>query len=505
MNFQRSGGVLLHPTSLPGPHGIGDLGPEAHHFVDWLAEAACRLWQVLPLGHTGYGDSPYQCFSAFAGNPNLISPDLLESADLLTKEDLQEPGTEAAHARAEAMVDYASSIPRKAALLEKAFQRFTDLNPVGLREEFASFREQNAEWLEDYALFMALKQQHGGGSWVEWPEPIRKREQPALTAARESLAEQTLRFTFQQFLFFQQWHALQSHVHDKDITIIGDIPIFVAEDSADVWAHPELFHLDEERRSTVVAGVPPDYFSPTGQRWGNPLYRWEEHRKTGYAWWIQRFHAILHMVDVVRLDHFRGFAGYWEIPAANHTAEIGRWMPGPGADFLEAVKGSLEASSVAGDLPIIAEDLGLITPDVVELRDNFHLPGMRILQFGFSDPTNPFLPHHYPQHCVAYTGTHDNDTTRGWLNSASKAEKRLALKYLGSTPRNFVWEMIRAIWGSVAVYSVTPMQDLLDLGTEARMNFPSRLGGNWQWRLGAGELTDMLASKLKELNYLYSR
>ena len=503
MNFQRSGGILLHPTSLPGPYGIGDLGPHAHIFVDWLGISGCKLWQVLPLGHTGYGDSPYQCFSAFAGSPYLISPELLVSDGLLDESDLED-GRRLSADQSANDVDFANVIPWKMSLLGRAFERFQETDPVGLREEFGMFRAENSDWLDDYALFMALKEQHGGGSWVDWPEAIRKREEAAMREARQSLSERVLRFSFYQLLFFRQWAALHAHAHEKGIQIIGDIPIFVAEDSADVWAHPELFYLDEERKPTVVAGVPPDYFSPTGQRWGNPLYRWEEHKNTGYAWWISRFRSILGIVDIVRLDHFRGFAGYWEIPAANPTAEIGRWVPGPGTDFMEAIQRSL-APSGSEELPIIAEDLGVITTDVIELRERFHLPGMRILQFGFSDPRNAFLPHMYRTDCVAYTGTHDNDTARGWFESAPKGEARFALKYLHSTARNFVWDMVRAIWASVAVFAVAPMQDMLDLGTQARMNYPSRLGGNWHWRVVESELSDALARKLRDLNYLYFR
>ncbi len=508
MNFQRSGGILLHPTSLPSPYGIGDLGPEAYRFMDWLSEAGCRLWQVLPLGQTGYGDSPYQCFSAFAGNPYIISPDLLVRDGLLTQSDLEDCRAEVptpTEAQDESSVDFATAIPHKLALLARAFDHFQQMDPVGLREEFGVFRAQNTDWLDDYALFMALKEEQGGGSWVDWPEPIRKRDEAAMAAARQRLSQRVLQSAFYQLLFFRQWGNLRDYAHRKGITIIGDIPIFVAEDSSDVWAHPQLFFLDEQRRPTVVAGVPPDYFSPTGQRWGNPLYRWDEHKRTGYSWWLKRFHAILNMVDVVRLDHFRGFAGYWEIPAANQTAEVGRWVPGPGADFLDAVQESLQGSSGGGDLPIIAEDLGVITTDVVELRERYHLPGMKILQFGFSGPDNPFLPHNYVRNCVAYTGTHDNDTARGWFNSAPKAEKKFALSYLHATPGNFVWQLMRTIWRSVAVYAVAPMQDVLDLGTEARMNYPSRLGGNWHWRATERDLNSVLAGKLHELSYLYLR
>ncbi len=505
MKFQRSGGILLHPTSLPGRYGIGDLGPQAFRFLDWLADSGCKLWQVLPLGHTGYGDSPYQCFSAFAGNPYLVSPELLVRDGLLTEAELAGLLPVEVRGADEAMVQFSAVIPWKMSVLERAFQRFHETDPADLREQFGLFRAANAEWLDDYALFMALKEQYGGGSWLDWPEPIRKREEAALAAARQILSHRVLQFAFYQWLFFRQWGDLQAYAHKRGIKIIGDIPIFVAEDSSDVWTHPDLFYLDEERRPTVVAGVPPDYFSPTGQRWGNPLYRWDEHQRTGYAWWIKRFQAVLSTVDIVRLDHFRGFAGYWEIPSTNPTAEIGQWVAGPGADFLDAVQRGLEGSEDGADLPIIAEDLGLITPDVVALRERYHLPGMKILQFGFSGADNPFLPHNYGTDCVAYTGTHDNDTARGWFATATRKENRFAVRYLHTTARKFTWDLIRGIWASVAVFAIAPMQDVLDLGTEARMNYPSRLGGNWHWRMLDNDLTSSLAQKLREFNSLYLR
>lgn len=500
MTFHRSGGILLHPTSLPGPHGIGDLGSQAYRFIDWLAGSGCKLWQILPLGPTGYGDSPYQCFSAFAGNPYLISPEFLLRDGLLTESDLADkPDSPASR------VDFGRLIPWKLSLLEKAFHRFQKSASKNLQNEFDSFHSENKSWLEDYVLFMALKESNGGGSWTEWPSPIRKRDETALSQARQTLAESVLRYAFYQFIFFRQWSALRDYVHGKGIKIVGDIPIFVAADSSDVWAHPELFYLDEERRPTVVAGVPPDYFSPTGQLWGNPLYRWENHKATGYAWWLERFRAILKMVDIVRLDHFRGFAAYWEIPAGKPTAEIGRWVPGPGADLFDVVASGLKDISIDGKLPIIAEDLGLITNDVIELRERYHLPGMKILQFGFSGPDNPFLPHLYVQNCVAYTGTHDNDTARGWLNTTPEKEREYAFKYLCTDARDFSWDLIRTIWSSVAMFAIAPMQDVLDLGGEARMNFPSKLGGNWEWRMKEEDMNEALAIKLKELNFVYMR
>ena len=501
MKFERSSGVLLHPTSLPGRYGIGDLGPSAFQFIDWLSGAGCKLWQILPLGPTGYGDSPYQCFSAFAGNPYLISPDFLLRDDLLHPDDLIEiPDF------SDDSVDYGRLISWKLNLLERAFIRFKSA-PRPVHQEYERFCAENVAWLSDYALFMALKEANGGGAWGGWPETLRKRDSDALAEASKRYADAIERFTFYQFVFFRQWLAVREHAHRRGIQIIGDIPIFVAYDSADVWANPELFHLDDAGQPTVVAGVPPDYFSATGQLWGNPLYRWNELKGRDYDWWIARFRAILAQVDVVRLDHFRGFAGYWEIPADSETAETGRWVPGPGEEFLLTIKAALEDGSSGSErgLPIIAEDLGEITPDVIELRDQFSLPGMKILQFAFSGPDNVFLPHNYPTHCVTYTGTHDNDTARGWYESAPEHERDYARRYLDTDGNNFPWELMRAGWASVAVYAIAPMQDLLGLGTKARMNFPSTLGGNWSWRLLPNELNQDLQKRLRELNYLYRR
>lgn len=501
MKHPRASGILLHPTSLPGPHGIGDIGPEAFRFVDFLSEAGSTLWQILPLGPTSYGDSPYQSFSAFAGNPYLVSPDLLLQDGLLTESDLADrPEFE------EVRVDFGRFIPWKLNLLHRAFARFS-AGSGPLEDEFERFSAENAAWLDDFTLFMALKQAHGGGAWTGWPAELRARKPAALKKAREALAESISEFAFSQFLFLRQWSGLRAHAKDKGVSIIGDIPIFVAHDSADVWANPDLFFLDESGQPTVVAGVPPDGFSPTGQLWGNPLYRWEAHRSTGYAWWLERFRAALKQVDIIRLDHFRGFSGYWEIPAGNPTAEFGRWVPGPGADFFRAVESALSDGKAPAErgLPVIAEDLGLITPIVTELRDEFDLPGMRILQFGFSGPDDPFLPHHYVENCVAYTGTHDNDTARGWFETAPQQERDFALSYLHTDGGEFAWDLIRAIWASVAVFAIAQMQDVLSLGGETRMNYPSRLGGNWEWRMAGGALSQELKARLRELNFLYQR
>lgn len=499
MTFQRSSGILLHPTSLPGPYGIGDLGPQAFRFVDFLADSNTRLWQVLPLGPTGYGDSPYQCFSPFAGNPYLVSPDFLLRDDYLHPNDLIEKTNFPAH-----KVDFGRIIPWKLNLLERAYLRF-NADPARDRGPFERFCADESHWLDDFALFMALKESNGGGAWDGWPAPLRTREPSALAQARVDLADSIQRFKFYQFLFFQQWNALRAHANSRGVKIIGDIPIFVAYDSADAWTNPELFFFDADGRPTVVAGVPPDGFSPTGQLWGNPLYNWPKHKETGFAWWLARFRAMLAQVDIIRLDHFRGFAGYYEIPAGDKTAEHGRWMPALGEELFAAMKQSL------GELPILAEDLGVITDDVVALRDGNGFPGMKILQFGFSGPDNPFLPHHYPENCVVYTGVHDNDTTRGWYEGASSEQEReFALRYLGlkatkNMGRDFPAHLIRAAWSSVALFALAPMQDFLALGGEARFNYPSRLGGNWDWRMDASALTDELRDRIRELNYLYQR
>ena len=501
MAFKRSSGILLHPTSLPGPYGIGDLGPQAYRFVDWLSSTGCKLWQILPLGPTGYGDSPYQCFSAFAGNPYLISPDDLLAEGLVTQSDVDTLKDLPA-----SRVDFGALIPKKLDLLLKAFQHFQS-NPGHLREAFDYFCAQNAAWLDDFSLFMALKESNGGGAWNGWDASLRTRKKTALTKARKELAEDIMRHSFYQFLFFRQWEKLRAYAHEKEIQIVGDIPIFVAYDSADVWANPELFYLDKQGNPTVVAGVPPDLFSTTGQLWGNPLYNWEVHKKDGYAWWLSRVRAVLQTVDILRFDHFRGFAGYYEIPASHTTAEHGHWVPGPAKDFFRAVDKFLGDGLVTHGtgLPIIAEDLGVITPDVIELLNAFDLPGMKVLQFGFTGPDNPFMPHNYVPNCVAYTGTHDNNTAMGWYATAPESEKDFARRYLGVDGHDFAWDLIRAVWKSVAVFAVAPMQDVLGLGGEARMNFPSKLGGNWEWRMSEADFREDLAAGLRDLNWMTLR
>jgi 4-alpha-glucanotransferase len=495
MKFKRSSGILMHPTSFPGPYGIGDLGTRAYRWIDFLSEAGCGLWQVLPLGPTGYGDSPYQCFSSFAGNPLLISPDALLREDLLHPDDLYDhPCFPEDH------VDFGQVIPWKSGVLDRSYIRFQHINSPQLKHEFQEFKEKNSAWLDDYALFMALKEAHGGLPWTTWEKPLRRRHAETLDKARKDLDVAIQRQVYRQFLFYRQWLRLRDYAHKKNIQLIGDIPIFVAHDSTDVWVHPDLFYLYENGMPRVVAGVPPDYFSPTGQLWGNPLYRWKVHAQDDFAWWLERIKATLTLVDIIRIDHFRGFAGYWEVPGNAKTAEHGRWMPGPGKALFQSVHRAL------GDLPIIAEDLGVITPDVVELRESFKLPGMKIFQFAFgSTPEDPFLPHHYPVHCVVYTGTHDNDTALGWYKRISEQEKSMYRRYLDRDGSNVSWDFIRGVWSSVAVFAIAPTQDFLSLGNEARMNYPGNPSGNWMWRMHRDAQSHELQSKIRELNYLYSR
>ncbi|MEW6272245.1 MAG: 4-alpha-glucanotransferase [Thermodesulfobacteriota bacterium] len=492
---QRASGILLHPTSLPGRHGIGDLGAEAKLFVDFLVRAGQTLWQVLPLGPTGYGDSPYQCFSAFAGNPLLISLEGLVDEGLLGEDDLRDPP-----GFAEERVDYAAVIPHRMALLERAAQRFHGHPGAVLAPDFDAFCRAQAHWLDDFALFMALKEENELRTWSTWPRPLARRDPQALAAAREEHAGSIFKHKLAQFLFFRQWAELRRYANRAGVRIIGDIPIFVAYDSADVWAHRELFFLDDDGKPTVVAGVPPDYFSATGQLWGNPLYRWDVLAREGYAWWMERLRMMFAEVDILRIDHFIGIQRYWEIPARAKTAVKGRYRPGPGAQLLQAARDAL------GDLPIIAEDLGAITPDVEELRDAFELPGMKLLQFAFdSDATNPFLPHNYPKRCVAYTGTHDNDTTVGWFHNTTQEERSNAQRYFARSGEDIAFDFIRGVMGSVADTAIVPMQDVLCLGTEARMNYPGRPSGNWQWRFRPGTITDWHVGRLAEMAELYGR
>jgi 4-alpha-glucanotransferase len=465
----------------------------AREWVDVLAAAGQTWWQILPLGPTGFGDSPYQAFSAFAGNPTLLSPDLLLEDGLLHEEDLAGVSFPAG------AVDYGPVIRFKNLLVETAWDRFQSGKAKGLRAPFEEFCHRNSSWLDDYALFMAVKDAHHGAVWQQWEIDIRLREPHALDAGRRLLADGIGMHRFAQFLFGRQWSDLRNYVHQKGMKLIGDVPIFVSADSADVWANPEQFQLDEERRPTVVAGVPPDYFSATGQLWGNPHYDWEAMRRDRYAWWVARFRATLAQVDLMRLDHFRGFEAYWEVPADAPTAETGRWVKAPGAEMLSTVRGAL------GGLPLIAEDLGVITPEVEALRDQFGLPGMRILQFAFDKPQNRFLPHHYNRNTVVYTGTHDNDTTVGWFLSLGDHDHWFIDRYAPGARYEIAWGMIRLAWSSVADYALTPLQDLLSLSSEARMNYPGRAEGNWRWRFTTGQVTGQLIDRLADITHLYSR
>jgi 4-alpha-glucanotransferase len=493
-NPNRSAGVLLHPTSLPSPYGIGDLGPSAYGWIDALAHAQQRWWQILPLGPTGYGDSPYQAFSAFAGNPLLVSPQYLREDGLLDARDIERANFPAER------VDFGPVIIFKNRLLARAWQNFREGRALSLRPLFEGFVRDQTAWLDDYALFMAIKDEHGGRSWQEWPAEARRREPNYLRQARTRLADAIGLHQFRQFLFFRQWNAVREYARRRSIRIIGDIPIFVSADSAEVWASPEMFLLDSERRPQVVAGVPPDYFSATGQLWGNPLYDWEAMRRSRFAWWVARFRAIMAQVDFIRLDHFRGFEAYWEIPAGRPNAIEGRWIKAPGKELLTTVEGEL------GQLPIIAENLGVITPEVEALRTGFDLPGMRVLQFAFANTAkNQFLPHNYEQNTVVYTGTHDNDTTWGWYRSTSDFEKDHARRYLARDGSDIAWDLIRLAWSSVADYAVTPLQDVLSLGTEARMNYPGRPTGNWTWRFKPDQLNPWVLDRLADLTRLYAR
>ncbi len=494
--FPRCSGILLHLTSLPGPHGIGDLGEAAYRFVDWLEQAGQSVWQFLPLGPTGFGDSPYQTFSAFAGNPLLISLDQLVQENWLCTEDLADAPDFPAD-----RVDYGRVITYKNEKLSLASANFAQGKNAAQQDEFESWCRQQRHWLDDYILFIALKDHNSGKPWTAWPSDLAGRDAAARERATADYAEQLAGVSFQQWVFHRQWHALKEYANARGIRLFGDLPIFVAHDSCDVWARSELFRLDEEGQPAVMAGVPPDYFSKSGQLWGNPLYDWARMREEEYRWWVDRMRAVLDLVDVVRIDHFRGFEAYWEVPAGETTAENGRWVAGPGAEFFQTLWDRL------GILPIIAEDLGVITAGVAQLRDEFQLPGMKILQFAWSDPANPYLPHEYGRNCVVYTGTHDNAPTLSWWESETDDTiRRLVTDYLGREIHEPHWDLIRLGMMSVAHTFVATMQDILGLGDEARMNQPGAGTGNWTWRLDAGALNDnAVRERLTHLTWLYRR
>ncbi|MBD2163574.1 4-alpha-glucanotransferase [Calothrix membranacea FACHB-236] len=497
MPFPRSSGILLHPTSFPSRFGIGDLGLEAYRFIDFLKDSYQQYWQVLPLGPTGYGNSPYMSYSAMAGNPLLISPEKLLKDDLLTEEDFANLPAFPLH-----KVDFEPIVPIKNALLQKACENFHTKSTSIQQKKFADFCDRKAYWLDDYALFMALKDTQNGASWHTWEPEFAKRQPEALDRVRRQLTTEIFYYKFIQYEFFQQWSELKTYANKHGIDIIGDIPIYVAHDSADVWGNPNIFCLDEETgEAAQMAGVPPDYFSATGQLWGNPVYNWEELQKQDFKWWLQRFEAMLDYVDIIRIDHFRGFEAYWSVPQGEETAMNGEWVEAPGEAFFETIRQKL------GKLPVLAEDLGVITPEVEALRDKFEFPGMKVLQFAFgSDPGNPFLPFNYPRNAVVYTGTHDNDTTIGWFNQAGDWEKENLLLYLGCvSPEGIHWDLIRLALSSIANQAILPLQDILGLGGEARMNFPSVAEGNWEWRYVEHALTKELSHKLKRLTTLYGR
>ena len=495
ISLTRSSGILLHPTSLPGAYGIGDLGSSALRFLDWLAAHGQSIWQVLPLGPTSFGDSPYQTLSAFAGNPNLISLDALAEEGLLQKRDLHDVPPFPRE-----RVDYGWIIPYHNRKLALAFRNFAAGARPDLRGDLQAFIDDNQTWLHDYALFMALKREHDLRPWHEWEGDLLRRDQGALTAARTRCQDQIELEIFRQWLFHRQWRALKEYANARGIRLIGDLPIFAAHDSADVWANQAQFFLDEDGKPTVVAGVPPDYFSPTGQRWGNPLYHWDVMAADGYSWWIARIKALLRLVDFIRIDHFRGFEAYWEIPASEETAIKGEWVAGPGADFFGAIAAAL------GALPIIAEDLGVITPGVERLRDAYGLPGMKVLQFAFSEPGNPFLPHNHPVNCVVYTGTHDNNTTRGWWEDEIDGGARaFAADYLGHEIDDPVWALARLGMRSAGAAFIMPMQDVLGLGSAARMNTPGLPAGNWTWRFHDGAYDHPGREALLHITRLYQR
>jgi 4-alpha-glucanotransferase len=493
--LRRKSGILLHPTSLPGDFGIGDLGKWAHRFVEFLAGSGHRLWQILPLGPPGYGNSPYQCYSSLAGNSLLVSPELLADEGWIERAELDR-----APAFPEDRVDFDAVIPFRWSLLRQSAREFFERAPAGRREEFDLFCKENGDWLEKFAEFAALKEANGGVAWTDW----KKRSDPDPNEVRTQ--------KFVQFQFNCQWKSLKRRCHESGIQIIGDVPIFVAHDSADVWANPELFDLDDAGLPRTIAGVPPDYFSATGQCWGNPLYRWNVHEETGFRWWIARIRSTLEQVDIARIDHFRGFEKYYEIPGGAQTAVVGRWLEGPGDQFFEALQQTFDK------LPFIAEDLGLITPEVHALRDRWGFPGMRVLQFAFGhdSPYDLFKPYNFVPNCVVYTGTHDNDTTAGWFGSAGRGtstqsaeqerrERESALRYMNSDGREIHWDFIRTAVSSVAETAIYPMQDVLGLGSEARMNLPASAENNWQWRMRAEQITPALSARLLGLNRTYGR
>jgi len=493
VSLSRSAGVLLHITSLPGGEGIGDLGRGARAWLSWIHQAGCGMWQFLPLGPAGPGWSPYQSPSTFAGNPLLISLQDLVEQGWLDRQHLDEIPTNSTKVDFPVVHDY-----KNGRLLIAADRWRSRGRPQ--RDAFESWCETQRDWLDDFALYAALKQTHAGAPWTDWEPELIRRDPKALAAARQALAPQIEDHALQQFWFSSQWSSLHDLAASLKVDLIGDIPIYVAGDSADVWANPELFELDQDGRPLVVAGVPPDYFSESGQLWSNPIYRWERHAQDGFRWWIERVRRLAQQVDIVRIDHFLGLEAYWEIPAGSEAAAAGRWVPGPGAALLEALRDAL------GGLPFIAEDLGVVTPGVQELLNRFRLPGMKVLQFGLeAGEEHGELPSEYPERCAAYTGTHDNDTTRGWFEAVSEDTRAYVRRVLETDGEDIAWSMIGALWGSPAERTLAPLQDLLSLGTEARMNYPGRGMGNWTWRAPQGVIDEALAARLRRMNESHAR
>ncbi len=495
METTRSSGILLHITSLPGKYGIGTLGKEAFDFVDFLVESGQKVWQILPLGHTGYGDSPYQCYSAFAGNPLLIDLEKLVNEGLLKKEDLPDNIY-----FDDEKVDFGKVHTVKYPLLHKAYENHKKINDKLRSVKFQNFCNKNGKWLEDYSFFMALKKHFKDVAWTQWEHDIKFKRPDSVNYFREHLHDDINYYRFIQYLFYKHWLELKSYANLNDISIIGDIPLYVAFDSSDAWSNPGIFDFDDNLNPINVAGVPPDYFSETGQLWGNPLYKWETLKNTGYQWWIDRIEANFTLYDILRIDHFRGLAAFWAVPFGEETAINGQWIEAPGEDMLKTVFDKL------GSLNIIAEDLGVITPDVVALREKFNMPGMKILQFAFdSGEENDFMPHTYDKNCVVYSGTHDNDTTLGHFHHSKESDKHLMMEYFGVNKKDPAWSFIKLAWSTVANISIAPMQDIFRLDTDARMNFPGKASGYWKWRYSKNLLTTSHVEDLLKITKLYGR
>lgn len=491
----RQSGILLHPTSLPGDEGIGTLGKNAFWWIDFLHAAKQKCWQILPLGHTGFGDSPYQCFSSFAGNPLLIDLELLVHENFLEKSDI--PKEKDLHPE---KVDFATVIQTKYPILQRAYGRFVEKSSTITKQSFYKFCKENSSWLNDYALYLTIKSDHDQKPWYQWDKPYKLRDQKMIDSFIKQNKARIEFHCFCQWLFFKQWNAVKQYANQKNISIIGDIPIYVSLDSADAWASPEFFQFDSKKNPKTVAGVPPDYFSSTGQLWGNPVYNWSYLKETNFTWWINRVKQSLQLFDIIRIDHFLGFVSYWSVPYKEKTAENGKWKKGMGMELFKAIEKAL------GKLPIIAEDLGVVTPEVIHLRDHFEFPGMKILQFAFFEGGNENLPHNYNHNCVVYTGTHDNETTVGWYKNLDAKTKERVHTYLAADGVDIHWKLIRLAMASVANFSIFPMQDCLGLDNTARMNIPSTLGGlNWQWRLQKYQADGELARVLSYLTKLFDR